>query len=81
MYVNICKHCKKVFESKFRQFSCKTCSQKDSDMFDQIEAYLKKYPNSSAIQIAEGLEISAYEVLKFIEEGRLLMSRGYFERF
>ena len=49
-------------------------------MFNQIEDYLKKYPNSNALQIAEGLEIDVYEVLKFMEEGRLLVSRGRFGR-
>ena len=42
--------------------------------------YLKKYPNSNAIQIAEGLEIPTFEVVRFIDEGRLQFSKGKFER-
>lgn len=78
MYTNVCKHCKKIFQSRIRQFSCEACREKDKEMFDQIEDYLKKYPNSNALQIAEGLEIDVYEVLKFMDEGRLLVSRGKF---
>ncbi len=80
MYINVCKHCKKVFKTRIRQFTCKDCLEKDQEMFNQIEDYLKKYPNSNALQIAEGLEIDVYEVLKFMEEGRLLVSRGRFGR-
>ena len=38
---------------------------------DEIEEYLRKYPNSNALQISEELGIMAYEVLKYQEEGRL----------
>lgn len=81
MYTNICKHCKKVFKSRLRQFTCQECMRKDQEIFEKIEAYLKEYPNSNALQIAEGLTIDVYEVLKFMDEGRLMISKGRFERF
>lgn len=80
MQTNVCKHCHKVFRSRFKAYACEDCSKVDSDHFDDIEAYLKEYPNSNALQISEALGITAYEVLNYIKEGRLNISRGRFER-
>ncbi len=80
MYTNICKHCHKIFTSKFKAYSCKDCKQIDRDHFDDIEAYLKEYPNSNALQISEALGITAFEVLNYVREGRLNVTRGHFER-
>jgi hypothetical protein len=80
MYTNVCKHCKKVFKSKIRIYSCKECIKLDHDHFDAIELYLKLYPNSNALQISEELGITAYEVLQFVKEGRLNVTRGSFSK-
>lgn len=80
MYTNVCKHCYKVFKSRIRTLTCNDCRQKDEDHFDDIETYLKEYPNSNALQVSEALGITAYEVLKYLHEGRLNISRGRFEQ-
>lgn len=76
MYTNVCKHCHKVFLSKFKSYSCEDCRTVNDKHFDDIENYLKEFPNSNALQIADALGISAYEVVNFINEGRLSVSRG-----
>lgn len=80
MYTNVCKHCRKVFQSRFKAYSCADCKVIDNDHFDDIVAYLKEYPNSNALQISEALGITAFEVLNYLKEGRLNVSRGRFER-
>lgn len=80
MYTNVCKHCHKVFSSRFKTYSCEECKKIDNDHFDDIEAYLKEFPNSNALQISEALGITAYEVLNYLKEGRLNISRGHFEK-
>lgn len=80
MYENVCKHCLKTFRSYDRRGYCDECKSFDVDEFDRIEAYLKKYPNSNALQIAESLEIDVYDVIRFISEGRLQITRGVFSR-
>lgn len=80
MYTNVCKHCRKVFRSRFKAYACEDCKKIDSDHFDDIEAYLKEYPNSNALQISEALGITAFEVLNYLKEGRLNISHGKFER-
>lgn len=80
IYTNICKHCHRQFRSRSKRYSCSGCKEKDENHFDEIEAYLKKYPNSNALQISEALGITAYEVLSYLKEGRLNIARGYFEQ-
>lgn len=80
MYTNVCKHCHKVFLSRFKAYACTQCKDIDSGHFDDIEAYLKEYPNSNALQISEALGITAYEVLNYLKEGRLNIARGHFEQ-
>lgn len=80
LYTNVCKHCHTVFRSKIRTLCCNACREKDDNQLDDIVSYLKKYPNSNALQISEELGIHPYEILKFMEEGWLQETRGEFSR-
>ncbi len=80
MYTNVCKHCCKVFQSRFKTYYCENCKEIDFNQFDDIENYLKEYPNSNALQISENLGITAYEVLAYLKEGRLNISKGTFSK-
>lgn len=80
MQINVCKHCHKVFYNRYKLTTCEVCKLKDEELFRRIEEYLNKYPNSNAMQIAEGLQIQAHEVLSFIDEGRLMIAKGRFEK-
>lgn len=80
IYTNVCKHCLKQYRSRIKSFSCDQCKNKDEDYFDKIVGYLKKYPNSNALQISDALGISAYQVLNYLKEGRLNYARGHFEQ-
>lgn len=80
MHTNLCKHCHKVFMSRFKAYRCGDCKKIDDDHFDDIESYLREYPNSNAIQISEALGITAFEILNYLKEGRLNISKGSFER-
>ena len=80
MKLNQCKYCGAMFKSTYVSVVCNHCKELDDILFGRIEEYLKQFPNSNAIQIAEGLEIPTFEVVRFIDEGRLQFSRGKFER-
>ena len=41
---------------------------------------MKLYPNSNAMQISEELGIHVYKILKYMEEGRLMVSHGTFSQ-
>ena len=49
-------------------------------IFTQIRVYLRKYPNSNAVQISEALGINVSLILKYIDEGRLFPSGGSFSK-
>lgn len=80
MYTNVCKHCYKVFRSKIRTMCCRDCRGQEEEQLDDIVQYLKRYPNSNALQISEELGIPAYTVLKYLEEGWLERSTGEFKQ-
>lgn len=52
----------------------------DEAIFMQIKAYLKHFPFSNAVQIADALGIAAPIVIRYIDEGRLAVSHGRFEK-
>ena len=80
MEVCHCRYCKKIFRSSIRRTCCDSCREKDDKFFEKIIDYLDKYPNSNAIQVAEGLEVDVTEIVRFIDEGRLIISIGDFKR-
>lgn len=80
IYACSCKRCKRLFRSPVRRELCDDCRKVDEELFGQIEQYLREYPNSNAMQIAEGLSVDVMEVLRFIDEGRLRAAKGSFSR-
>ena len=80
MYSNKCKFCGKIFVSKNKSVTCTSCKHLDEELFSKVEEYLLRFPNSNAMQIAEGLEVSTLDILRYIDEGRLQISKGEFRR-
>lgn len=80
MKLNQCRYCGDMFKSTYSSTVCNRCKELDDILFSRIEEYLKRFPNSNAIQIADGLEIPTFEVVRFIDEGRLQFSKGKFEK-
>ncbi len=75
----VCRYCGKVFLSWNPRTCCNECQKTEEEEFERIENYLKRYPNSNAIQIAEGLDISPFDIVRFIDEGRLYVNKGEFK--
>ncbi len=80
MYMSKCKFCGKVFKTRKKEIICKSCAPIDEAVFSKIENYLRQFPHSNVVQIAEGCEISPLDVLQYIDEGRLQLSKGEFKR-
>lgn len=78
--MNLCKHCHTVFASRYKAYTCSKCKEIDDLQFEQISDYLMKYPNSNALQIAQSLNIPSQVVISYLNEGRLVTSKGRFER-
>lgn len=80
MHLSKCKICGAVFSTKKVECVCKSCKEIDENIFSRIEAYLRQFPHSNAVQIADGCGISVLDVLQYIDEGRLQLSKGEFKR-
>lgn len=80
MHLSKCKFCGTVFQTKKVETVCKNCKKIDDALFSKIEDYLRQFPHSNAMQIADGCAISVLDVLQYIDEGRLQLSKGEFKR-
>ena len=80
MHYSKCKFCGTVFRTRKVENLCKNCKVIDENLFSKIEDYLRQFPHSNAMQIAEGCGISVLDVLQYIDEGRLQLSKGEFRR-
>lgn len=76
----VCKHCGMEYEGFKGTCTCEKCNDIDNMIFSQIRVYLRKYPNSNAVQISEALGINVNIILKYIEEGRLFFGGGSFSK-
>ena len=76
----ICKHCGNEYEGYVGTCTCDACKDIDNMIFTQIRIYLKKYPNSNAVQISDALGINVGLILKYIDEGRLYFGKGTFSK-
>ncbi len=76
---NVCRFCGRVFFSFNQRSCCPNCVRLEEEEFSKIENYLKRYPNSNALQIAQGLAISPFVVVRYIDEGRLFVNKGEFK--
>lgn len=75
-----CRMCGFSFYNKRVINICKDCENASSETYDRIVSYLRRFPNSNALQISDALHIPAYDVLTYLENGQLLKSRGSFEQ-
>lgn len=80
MKLNQCKYCGTMFQSTDVRVVCDECRKTDDILFTRIEDYLRRYPNSNALQVSDGLSIPVFEVIRFIDEGRLQLTKGSFEK-
>ena len=52
---------------------CPICGENIHEEYLVIRNYIKKYPNSNAMQIANATGISVSQILRFIKDGSLTM--------
>lgn len=78
--ISVCKHCQKQYFSHTPGYCCPDCKDIDKMRFELIKAYLKRFPNSNAMQIADALDLKTYTVLKYVDEGMLVIGKGEFEQ-
>jgi uncharacterized membrane protein YvbJ len=53
------------------EYSCQVCGQNDLDEYKTIRNYVRSFPNSNAMQIANATGISVSKILLYIRNGSL----------
>lgn len=71
-----CRECGTIFQSLFPMAFCAKHKYIDDEMFSKIEGYLSIHPLSNALQISADTNISTNEILRYINEGKLVMVDG-----
>lgn len=73
---NACRNCKRVFAATRVTAYCPNCKHIDDAQFSKIEQFLLENPLSNALQISSGTRISTHEILRYIDEERLIIVQG-----
>ena len=71
-----CRECGAIFQSLYPMAYCSKHKYIDNEIFGKIEEYLLKHPLSNALQISNDTNISTNEILRYINEGKLIMVNG-----
>lgn len=71
-----CRECGAIFQSLYPMAYCSKHKYIDNEIFGKIEEYLMKHPLSNALQISSDTNISTNEILRYINEGKLIMVNG-----
>lgn len=74
--VSCCRECGTIFQSLYPTAFCPKHKYIDDELFTKIEEYLLKHPFSNALQISNTTNISTNEILRYINEGKLVMVNG-----
>ncbi len=70
-----CKKCGKVF-TFVRSPICRDCEEIEEASFETVRVYLKENPNKNLETVSEETGVSPKKILKYIKEGRLIISQG-----
>lgn len=75
MNLKNCEKCGKLFNYIGRDF-CPDCWEQEEALFDQVRAYIQKNPGCNLTEVGEKTGISAYKILSFLREGKLVGGAG-----
>ncbi|MGG4456195.1 hypothetical protein [Brevibacillus porteri] len=53
------------------EYSCQVCGENEIQDYQMIRNYVRSYPNSNAMQIANATGISVSKILRYIRNGSL----------
>ena len=69
-----CKKCNRLFSSTNGTSLCSRCSNEVDDGFTRVREYIYDNPSSSVKEVATGTGVDADSILKWIREGRIVLS-------
>jgi flagellar operon protein (TIGR03826 family) len=75
MEIRNCPRCGKLFQA-LSQNICPNCVKKDEELFRSVKQYIDDNPNCTLAQLSGGTDVSAGRILRYVKEGRLIISQG-----
>ncbi len=69
-----CKKCGRLFQAKDETMLCSRCNESIDDDFVKVKDYIYDNPSSSLKDVAEGTGVPADSILKWIREGKIILS-------
>jgi ribosomal protein L32 len=70
-----CPRCGRIF-TRISAPVCKDCEKAEEEKFEEVRAYVKENPHSSAQEVSEKCEISVKRILQYVRDGKLEISVG-----
>lgn len=71
-----CPKCGKLFVFTTREI-CPECAQKEDDEFNVVREYILENPAANIDEVSKATGISPSKILKFLREGRLMLSPNH----
>ena len=75
MQVVNCPRCGKVF-TQIKSSVCPACEKNEEDTFKLLTEFIDENPECTLKDLASGTDVSPKRILRFIREGRLVISEG-----
>lgn len=76
-----CKKCGRLFQSKDEFGLCSRCNASVDDDFIKVKDYIYDNPTSSLKDVSEGTGVDSEAILKWIHEGKIVLSSDSGIRF
>ncbi len=70
-----CPKCGRLF-AKMASKICPICEKEEEAIFEKVKAYLDENPGCTMSELLEATGVSAKRVLRYLREGRLVVSKG-----
>lgn len=76
-----CKKCGRLFQAKDSTGLCSRCNASVDDDFTKVKDYIYDNPSSSLKDVSEGTGVDSEAILKWIREGKIILSSDSGIRF
>ncbi|MCQ6277148.1 hypothetical protein JMM81_19935 [Bacillus sp. V3B] len=68
-----CSSCGKLTENQSLSY-CVECSQKERSDYEKVRDYIRKNPNSNAMNVAQGTGVDISKIMNYIKEKALFLT-------
>lgn len=71
MEVQVCKHCRRLFQSVSGSNVCPNCYVGLEADFKTVKRYIRSHPNSTIVEVAEACEMEMAQIRQWIKDERI----------